>query len=451
MQNKLGFSSYFVIGVMLFALFFGAGNLIFPAQLGQEAGSNLGPALVGFLLTGVGLPLIGILAMGYSGSSNLEQLASRVHPIYAVVFTAALYLTIGPFFAIPRTATVAYDVGIAPYLELTWVRPGLLIFSIIFFVATLWLSLNPSKIVDRVGKYLAPGIIILLGVLLIVAIIRPLGPIVGPEESYQSGVFVAGFLKGYNTMDALASLVFGIIVIDSIRAMGVVYRRDILLATAKSGLVAVSLLAVIYVGIAYLGATSRVTFGLFDTGGPVLAAAATHYFGGLGAILLAIVIILACITTSIGLITACASYFSNLLPRFSYQQLAVFFSLISLVIANFGLANIINYSIPVLMILYPLAIVLMLLTFLSSFFGHSRLVYATATLVTLAISFFDGLVTFYRLIDQSLPVWISKFVNLYGSILPLYGQGLGWIVPVIIVIIVLGIYARLTNREKARA
>ena len=117
MQKKLSFSSYLVIGVMLFALFFGAGNLIFPAQLGQYAGTNLWPAVIGFLITGVGLPFLGILAMGFSGSRNLQDLASRIHPAYAVIFTALLYLTIGPFFAAPRTGAVAFDIGIAPFIS----------------------------------------------------------------------------------------------------------------------------------------------------------------------------------------------------------------------------------------------------------------------------------------------------------------------------------------------
>src|SRR5699024_8917293 len=156
-KEKLPFSSHVAVGFMLFALFFGAGNLIFPAQLGQNAGTNLWPAITGFLITGVGLPLLGILAMGYSGSRNLQELASKISPTYALLFTSLLYLTIGPFFASPRTGTVAYEVGIAPFVNDGYHHVGLFVFTFLFFAIVLWFSLRPTKIVDNVGKLLAPG------------------------------------------------------------------------------------------------------------------------------------------------------------------------------------------------------------------------------------------------------------------------------------------------------
>ncbi|MBS4176827.1 branched-chain amino acid transport system II carrier protein [Lederbergia citrea] len=439
MQNKLSFSSYFVIGVMLFALFFGAGNLIFPATLGQNAGTNIWPAVIGFLITGIGLPFLGILAMGFSGSRNLQELASRIHPTYAVVFTSLLYLTIGPFFATPRTGAVAYDIGIAPFVGEGYGQAGLIIFTLLFFIVTMWFSLNPAKIVDRVGKILSPGIIILLAVLLVMVIVKPMGTIESPQGDYVSGAFMKGFTEGYNTMDALASLVFGIIVINAIRAMGVTSKRGVLSATVKSGLVATAFLGIIYVGIAYLGATSTEAFGIFENGGPVLSSASSYYFGSLGTIMLTIIIILACLTTSIGLITACGEYFHTLFPKVSYKKFVVFFSLLSFTIANFGLSNIIMYSIPVLMFLYPLAIVLMILTFLSPLFKHSSIVYIAATAVTFMISTIDGLKTFCKLFEIDYFGWMAPIVSFYERSLPLYGEGLGWLLPVLIVIVVTGI------------
>ncbi|RST77455.1 branched-chain amino acid transport system II carrier protein [Siminovitchia acidinfaciens] len=448
MEKKLSFSSYFIIGVMLFALFFGAGNLIFPASLGQNAGTNLWPAVIGFLITGTGLPFLGILAMGFSGSRNLQELASRINPIYAVIFTSLLYLTIGPFFATPRTGAVAYDIGIAPFVGDDFAKIGLFIFTLAFFGITVWLSLNPSKMVDRVGKILSPGIIILLAVLLITVIVKPMGSFEAPQEAYSSGAFLKGFTEGYNTMDALASLVFGIIVINAIRALGVTSKKDILSATMKSGIVATLFLSIIYVGIAYLGATSTEKFGLFDTGGPVLSGASSYYFGTFGLIMLAVIIILACLTTSIGLITACGEYFHTLFPKISYKAFVVFFSLLSFTIANFGLANIINYSIPVLMFLYPLAIVLMLLTFLSPLFKHSRLVYVAATAVTFCISIIDGLKTFCALFEIPYWGWMAPIVDFYESNLPMYAEGLGWLVPVLPVIVVTGIIGRVISNKQ---
>lgn len=442
MKNKLSFSSYAAIGVMLFALFFGAGNLIFPAQLGQNAGENLWLAVLGFLITGVGLPFLGVLAMGYSGSSNLQELASRVHPKYAIFFTSLLYLTIGPFFAAPRTGTVSYDIGISPFVPDGAEGIGLFIFTLIFFGVTLWLSLNPAKIVDRVGKILSPGIIILLAVLLIMAIVKPLGSFGAPQGDYVGDPLIKGVIEGYNTMDALASLVFGIIVINAIKAMGVTSKKEILSATMKSGIVAVSFLAIIYIGICYLGATSTELFGIFETGGPVLSSASSYYFGTFGSVLLAVILILACLTTSIGLITACGEYFHTLIPKVSYKAFVVFFSLFSFVIGNFGLANIIKFSIPVLMFLYPLAVTLMLLTFLSRFFNHARMVYVSATVVAFLISIIDGFKALCGTLEIEYFGWLEPIIAFYEKALPLYSQGLGWLLPVLIVVIVTGVIAR---------
>lgn len=438
MRDKPSFSSYAIIGVMLFALFFGAGNLIFPAELGQHAGTNLWPAIIGFLITGVGLPLLGILAMSFSGSKNLQELSSRVHPVYGIFFTSLLYLTIGPFFATPRTGTVAYEVGVAPFVSEGFQQGALLIFTLLFFVVTLCFSMKPAKIVDNVGKILAPGIVILLAVFLTIAIINPMGAVQSPQVGYQSGAFVQGFLEGYNTMDALASLVFGIIVIKAIQSMGITSKSGILRATAKSGAVAIALLGIIYIGIAYLGATSTEAFGVFETGGPVLSSGASYYFGTLGSIMLAIILTLACLTTSIGLTTACAEYFHTLLPKISYKQFVLFFSVLTFVIANFGLANIITYSVPVLMFLYPLAIVLMILTFLSPLFKHARIVYASTIAVTFLISIIDGLKALCDSLGIDYFGWMVSIISLYEKSLPLYSQGLGWLLPALVVIVITG-------------
>lgn len=260
-----------------------------------------------------------------------------------------------------------------------------------------------------------------------------------------------GFTEGYNTMDALASLVFGIIVINAIRSMGVNSTRGILGATAKSGFVAIAFLGIIYVGITYLGATSTGRFGLFDTGGPVLGSAASYYFGMTGTVMLSVVILLACLTTSIGLMTACGEYFHTLIPKISYKIFVTFFTVFTFIIANFGLANIINYSIPVLMFLYPLAIVLMLLTFLSPLFNHSKVVYISATFVTFLISIIDGIKKFYDLFKIDYAGWLEGIISFYKHYLPLYNEGLGWLLPVLIVILVTGIIARVHRYSEVHA
>lgn len=433
MNERLSFSNQLVIGVMLFALFFGAGNLIFPASLGQNAGTALVFAIIGFLITGIGLPFLGTLAMGFSNSKSLQDLAGKVHPIYGIAFSVALYLTIGPFFALPRTGAVAYEIGIAPFLSESTLTLGLLIFTIVFFGVTLLLSLNPLKIVDTVGKYLAPIIIIGLTVLIVAAIVNPIGSLTSPQGSYVDNSFMTGFTEGYNTMDALASLVFGIIVIQAIRRLGVNSTKGVLKVTAKSGGIAVLLLGFIYAGVAYLGATTTKEFGIFENGGPVLSSAANYYFGAIGLAVLAVVIIAACLTTAIGLTTATAEYFHSLIPSVSYKAFVVIFVVMSTVFANFGLSSIITYSIPVLLLLYPLAITLILLTFAAPLFRHQQWVFVSVTVVTFLISVIDGLKGFY---GENAPSWLGSIVSFYDSVLPFYGIGLGWLVPFVLLVVV---------------
>ncbi|MBU6081236.1 MULTISPECIES: branched-chain amino acid transport system II carrier protein [Allobacillus] len=439
---KLSFSSYAAVGVMLFALFFGAGNLIFPASLGQNAGENLWPAAIGFLITGVGLPLLGIIAMSFSGSRNLQELAARVHPLYGVFFTSLLYLTIGPFFASPRTGTVAFEIGISSFVSESSQQLALFIFTLLFFLVVLFFSLKPGQLVDTIGKMLAPGLVSLIAILLVTAFVNPMGEFQSPQESYSDGAFLTGFLEGYNTMDALSSLVFGIIVINAIYAMGVTSKKDILRTTIKAGSIAILLLGTMYVGIAYLGAISTQVLPIFDNGGPVLSGAASHYYGTFGSVLLAIAIILACLTTAIGLTVANAQYFHSLMPKFSYKTYVIFFVTITFAIANFGLTNIITYSVPILMFLYPLAIVLILLTFLSPLFKHAQLVYITTISVTFVIGFFDGLKSLAESLGIDYFAWMQPIITLFEKWLPLYGQGLGWLVPAAISIVITGLISR---------
>ena len=439
---KLSFSSYAAVGVMLFALFFGAGNLIFPASLGQNAGENLWPAAIGFLITGVGLPLLGIIAMSFSGSRNLQELAARVHPLYGVFFTSLLYLTIGPFFASPRTGTVAFEIGISSFVSESSQQLALFIFTLLFFLVVLFFSLKPGQLVDTIGKMLAPGLVSLIAILLVTAFVNPMGEFQSPQESYSDGAFLTGFLEGYNTMDALSSLVFGIIVINAIYAMGVTSKKDILRTTIKAGSIAILLLGTMYVGIAYLGAISTQVLPIFDNGGPVLSGAASHYYGTFGSVLLAIAIILACLTTAIGLTVANAQYFHSLMPKFSYKTYVIFFVTITFAIANFGLTNIITYSVPILMFLYPLTIVLILLTFLSPLFKHAQLVYITTISVTFVIGFFDGLKSLAESLGIDYFAWMQPIITLFEKWLPLYGQGLGWLVPAAISIVITGLISR---------
>ena len=422
MDKHQGNTSLIAIGFMLFALFFGAGNLIFPVLLGQMSGTEALVATIGFIVTGVGLPLLGTIAIGVSGKADLLSMASRVHPWFGLVFTTVLYLTIGPFFAIPRTGSVSYEVALKPVLGEGNGTLALLIFTAVFFAVTCFLSLNPGKIVDIVGKILTPVLLIVVLILIGAAIINPFGEPTEAVGKYVDTPFFSGFQEGYLTMDALASFVFGIIVINAVRGMGAKTNRDVMRYTFKAGLIAAALLGIIYGGLAYLGATSVERIGVMDNGGAILAAVSNAYFGSAGNLLLGVIVVAACLTTSIGLVTACSSYFNKLMPRISYKVWAIILSLFSFAVSNVGLAQLINFSVPVLTAIYPLAICLVFLTFLHNSFGGRRPVYMLSLGLTFLVSLFDGLNAANLKVEA---------VNSVLSLLPLYDVGLGWLVPAI--------------------
>lgn len=413
-----------VVGFMLFALFFGAGNLIFPAMLGQSAGTNLWLANAGFLVTGAGLPLLGILALGISGKDDLQSLASRVHPLFGIVFTVVLYLAIGPLFAIPRTGTVSFEIGIRPFLPEEISFMPLLIFTVIFFSITCFISINPAKMVNIIGKWLTPIMLVFIAVLMIAVMFKPMGEPQAPIPGYTSSSFFTGFQQGYLTMDALASFVFGIIVITAIKDQGLTNKKQILIVGMKATAIAATCLALIYTGLTYAGALSVEALGHLENGAQVLTQVSSYYFGPFGGVLLGIIVMLACLTTSIGLITACASYFHKLLPTISYKKLAIIFSIISAIFANFGLTQLISLSVPVLTAIYPLAIVLIFLTFLHSVFKGRAEVYQVSLLFTFLVSLFDGL--------NGARIKVEAVNTFFSNVLPLYNSGIGWLMPALI-------------------
>jgi LIVCS family branched-chain amino acid:cation transporter len=409
---------------MLFALFFGAGNLIFPAMLGQTAGSNVWIATAGFLITGVGIPLLGVLAFGISGSDDLRTLGNRVHPWFSAVYSFVLYLAIGPLFALPRAGSVSFEIGVKPFLPHDSGHLPLLIFTIVFFSITCALSLNPTKIVDIVGKILTPLKLIFIGVLVAMAFIHPIGPIQAPSKEFIHNSFFKGFQQGYLTMDTLAAFVFGIIIINSIKEKGGKDKKDIVIVCAKAAGIAATVLAIVYTSLSYMGASSVSKLGHLSNGGEVLSSVANFYFGSLGNLFLGLMITVACLTTSVGLVTACSSYFHKVFQKISYKAFAVILSAFSAVTANLGLNELIEISVPVLTALYPLAIMLIFLSFSHSLFKGRSEVYQGSLLFTFIVSIFDGL--------NAAQVPIESVNSIFSSILPLYKAGLGWILPAII-------------------
>lgn len=434
-KQKLNGRQLVLIGSMLFGLFFGAGNLIFPLILGASAGTSLPAALVGLLITAVGFPLLGIVSIGISRSEGLLDLSGRVSTPFRYLFTCALYLTIGPLFAIPRCAATSFTIGVQPLVgdNATVAR---LIFSTLFFAVVLLFALRPSKILDSVGKFLNPAFLIFLGVMLVTALVKPVNAVadIAPTGKYESGAFFAGFLQGYDTLDALASLAFGIIVIQTIRRLEVTEPAAVAGNTVKAGAVSMGLMAVIYAATALVGTKccglymDRLSDPAFN-GGDAFAIIARHYFGQGGSLLLAATVTLCCMKTAIGLVVSCSETFGEMFPnRLKYWQWAVIFTGASFLISNVGLSKIIELSGPVLYFLYPLAIALILLGILGSRFGHSRSLYQW----TIGLTLVAAVLELARVLGGS----FQPIVDWTSAWLPLYSYGLGWVVPAVLGVVI---------------
>ncbi|SOC41022.1 branched-chain amino acid transport system II carrier protein [Ureibacillus acetophenoni] len=414
---------------MLFSMFFGAGNLIFPAFLGNSAGEEMWISLIGFVITAVGLPILGVIAIGKAGSFN--TLATRVHPLFAIIFPVLIYLSIGPGLAIPRAGTVAYEMSINPFLpeHLKGGSMMLFIYTVIFFLIVLALSLSPSKLVDRFGKLLTPILLILIAIIFVKAIFTPVSPYAQATELYTSNGFFQGFLDGYLTMDALAALVYGIVVVNTIRAKGIKDNAALSKYMLLAGLGAGVLLAVIYSILTYLGASVS-SIEQLDNGAEVLTLVMNELFGPAGIVILGLLFTVACLCVSISLVISCGEYFSKLIPVFSYKVWATITAIVSFAVANLGLNQILAISVPILGMIYPLAIVLILLGIFNRYVNLS--VYRVSIILTAIFSIIETInVTF-----------LGKSLSDALSFIPLYDQGVGWILPALAGVIIGAVIGR---------
>ena len=432
--KKLTLRQKILVAGTLFGMFFGAGNLIFPVHLGQMAGQNALPAIIGFIITAVGIPILGVAAIGITHSDGLQTLSGKVGKGYGIFFTCLLYLTIGPLFAIPRCATVSFTTGITPLLGAdSPERLYLLLFSAVFFAFVLFFSLRPGKITVWIGKIINPLFLFFFAALMLAALLAPGAAVsaVEPVEAYRSDAFFPALIEGYGTMDAIAGLAFGIVVIDVIRRMGVDNDDAIAEDVLSSGLLTGALMALIYVVSIVVGAQSRGLFELSENGGIALTQIAGHYLGGVGLFILAFTITFACLKTSIGLVTACAETFSKMTNgKISYRSWAILFTVFSFAVSNIGLSAIIEYSIPMLMLIYPPAIALILLAFLGKFFAHDRTVYIATMIGTWAAAIFDCMKTLPAPVQAALH--LDAPIAFAAAHLPLFDKNLGWLLPAVI-------------------
>lgn len=421
-MNRLKKKDLLTLGFMMFSVFFGAGNLIFPPALGQAAGTNTLPAMLGFMTTGVGLPLLGIMAIALAGGEYVQLLKRRTFPWFATVLLVILYLIIGPLFAMPRTGAVSFEIGIRPFVGAGDVTLPQVIYTALFFGASYYLSLNPNKLIDRVGKMLTPALLVVLVILFLRTFWSPMGEVLAPTGVYLESPYAQGFQDGYQTMDLLATIAIGALVVNAVRYRGVTDTRTIGKACLAAGFITVFLMACVYGSLAYLGATSATVLGHSENGGQLLAEAVRIFFGAAGNVLLALIIILACITTCCGITSSAAMFFHKLFKKkISYERLLLFSILFSFGASNIGLTQIIALAVPFLVAIYPLVIVFVMLSLFDRFIGWRKSIYQGAILFTLVFSLTDAM--------HAAGFGSAALYEMLAAHVPFYGVMMGWVCP----------------------
>lgn len=415
-----------IIGFALFAMFFGAGNLIFPPYLGKAVGDNYGTAIIGFLITGVGLPLSGVVACAMINGS-IDDMANRVGKRFSTFVTVALILAIGPMLAIPRTAATTFELGIHPIFPS--VSP--IIAVIIYFAITLAFVLRPSSIIDDIGKILTPALLLMLAIIIVKGIVDPIGPIVSTD---YKNVFSSSLLEGYQTMDAMASVIFASMIITSVKSKGYNTSKDVMKMTIKSAVVAVAGLTFVYGGLTYLGSQTSSILPADISRTALVTEIVRLDLGNTGSVILSIAVSLACLTTSIGLVSTGAGFFAKLFKgKVSYNAIAITISLISAVIATQNVDKIVAYAVPVLLILYPIVIVLITITLLGKKVKNDKVVAITAY-VTLIVSVLDTI--------NLLTSGKIGFIKGLFDVIPLSKAGFSWVIPSVLAFVVASILVK---------
>ncbi|MDE1462051.1 branched-chain amino acid transport system II carrier protein [Spartinivicinus poritis] len=408
------------IGLMTFALFLGAGNLILPPGLGYDAGAELTPVMIGFLLTGVGLPLLGIVATAKM-NGGLPTITKHLHAKVAFIIGLVIYLSIGPLFAAPRTAVVAYEMSVIPLAELT-TEPNqyLWLYSIVYFSAVLLISLFPGRLMDSIGKVITPLLVVVLVLIAAGTFLNPQGELQSTTQ-IEGSPFSKGFTEGYLTLDTLASLVFGIVIVNSLRQRGITDSKQLTKYTLAAGFIAAVGLSLVYISLAYLGATSHGLMAEKINGAQMIGVYINQIYGHWGQVILAIAITLACFTTAVGLMTSCGEYFHECWPQVSYRTFVIICTALTALVANVGLSQLMTLAIPALLAIYPVAIGLILLCFISDRLSNPRLVNSLTLLAIFCVSLFDGL--------NAAGIEAIKPVHDVYQQLPFASQGLTWLIP----------------------
>ena len=406
-----------MIGLMVFSVFFGAGNLIFPPIIGKQAGTSVFTTMFFFSITAIIFPILGVVAV--AKSDGLRNLANRVDPIFSIIFTIAAYLAIGPALAMPRAGTLPFEIAISPYIPAN-VPKGLILFiyTTVFFGVVYWLSLSPNKLLERISKITSPIFLVLILMLFVGTFLKPMGGYMPPEPLYAKNMGLQGFLDGYLTLDALAGLNYGLVVVYVIKQKNILEESKITKIVVLTGIFAGILLFVVYMMLAHVGASSISKFPNTSNGAEILADVMKSLYGNFGAVLLACMFTVACLNIGVGLTTSLSQYFHSMVRRIPYKVWATIWVLWSYMLANLGLNKIMEYSVPVLLAIYPASLVLIVLALIDKYIKGSSLVYRFTIYPTVVISIIHTL----DKINIKIPLASSLIKKL-----PLQSADLGWL------------------------
>jgi len=437
MSTRLASKDILALGFMTFALFVGAGNIIFPPMVGLQAGHEVWWAAAGFMVTAVGLPVMTVIALARVGG-GVDALSSPIGRAAGLLLATVCYLAVGPLFATPRTATVSFEVGIAP---LTGDGPlPLFIYSVLYFALVIGISLYPGKLLDTVGHFLAPLKMVALGILGVAAMLWPAGHSIAPTVAYETVPFSSGFVNGYLTMDTLGAMVFGIVIVNAARSRGVTDAKLLTRYTVLAGLIAGVGLMLVYLSLFKLGENSASLVPDATNGAVILHAYVEHTFGGVGSFFLAALIFVACMVTAVGLTCACAEFFAQYLPL-SYKSLVFILGLFSMLVSNLGLSHLIQISVPVLTAIYPPCIALVVMSFTLRWWNNATRTVAPVMLVSLIFGLVDGIKA--SALAGFMPAWTAG--------LPLAAQGLAWLPPTLVMLVLAGIYDKVSGPRSVTA
>ncbi|WP_315116106.1 branched-chain amino acid transport system II carrier protein [uncultured Clostridium sp.] len=411
-----------ITGMALFSTFFGAGNLIFPPTLGYMAGDKWGYIGLGFLITCIGLPLFGIISVALSGGKT-EDLTRKISPTFGKILCSIIMLSIGPLFAVPRTGATTFELGVLPLFP----KVNSIVVSIIFFGITYILAVNESSVVDRIGSILTPFLLITLGIIIVKGILFPIGT---PVNTNIEGAFSKGFTEGYQTMDALGSIILAQMFIGDLFLKGYKDRKTQINIIMKAGIVSAVCLGVVYLGLLYIGATSSGVVDQDFTRTTILVFISQRLLGDSSKIIFGGAIAVACLTTSVGLTATTGNYFNKLLEnRISYKAIVLLTCIVSTIMSSYGVESIVKLAIPILQIIYPVVIVLIALSMFSKYIKNKG-VYSGAVYGAMIISIVNSLNS----------AGITSIFSGIIKMLPFYAGGFSWILPAVVGGIIGGVF-----------